>query len=576
MMNKTLEQPLNSLVERIKEEIENPYPYVQPDLTEWQIVRLARDRQRVVKAVESSAIEKIKALVGDKMSEEIALVIYQEGIRRRNEPWKIDLPDEDSFWKRMKRGFMGKLDKEQVAGEELNTNDDILQSIVARYADEIAGDFDIPTFNLTRKITTEAFGRLLNVATSQSIFAIWRSSAVRLQERIKLMGEIEQIRNLATKGTVILVPTHFSNLDSVLIGWAIDAIGLPAFSYGAGLNLFNYEIVPFFMNRLGAYKVDRRKKNLIYLETLKAYSQHTIERGVHSLFFPGGTRERSGALESRLKMGLLGTALEAQEANLLRGSDEKIFVVPLVLGYHFVLEAEGLIEEHLRRTGKEQYLVENKTPTTIAAFAKFVWQFFAASAEITLNFGKAMDVFGNFVDENGDSRDKNNTKIDIKDYFISQGELKADTQRDGEYTKILADKIVDRFHKENIVLSSHVVAFVAFKTLVALYPNLDLYGILRLREHETTIPYDRFIRNVTSLQKALFEYKHEGKLKLSDEIGQEAETLVKHGIKNIGVFHPAKPILIDGDGNLMTQNAKLLFYYHNKLIGYGLEKKVEW
>ncbi len=575
-MNRNREQPLNSIVELIKEEIENPYPYIQPDLSDWKIVQLARDRRNAVKAVAAEAVQKIKKMVGENLSDEIALVIYQEGIRRRNEPWKIDLPDEDSFWKQMRRGLMGKLDKEKTTAEVVENNDQILESIVARYADEIAGDFDITTFNLTRKLLTEIFGRLLNVATSRSIFAIWRPSLVRLQERIKLLGEIDQIRNLATKGTVILVPTHFSNLDSVLIGWAIDAIGLPAFSYGAGLNLFNYEIVPFFMNRLGAYKVDRRKKNLIYLETLKSHSQLTIERGVHSLFFPGGTRERSGALESRLKMGLLGTALEAQEANLLRGSDEKIFVVPLVLGYHFVLEAEGLIEEHLRRTGKEQYLVENKTPPTLTAFAKFVWQFFGASAEITLNFGKAMDVFGNFVDENGESLDKNNHKIDIKDYFISKGELKADPQRDGEYTKILADKIVDRFHKENIVLSSHVVAFTAFKTLEALHKNLDLYGVLRLREHETVLPYDDFMRNIVSLQKVLFDYERAGKLKLSPEIGQEAESLVKHGIKNIGVFHPTKPIVVANDGNLYSENNKLLLYYHNKLVGYGLEKKVEW
>ena len=61
--------------------------------------------------------------------------------------------------------------------------------------------------------------------------------------------------------TVIIVPTHFSNLDSILIGYAIDGImGLPAFHYGAGLNLYDLELVAYFINRLGAYKVDRRKK----------------------------------------------------------------------------------------------------------------------------------------------------------------------------------------------------------------------------------------------------------------------------------------------------------------------------
>lgn len=39
------------------------------------------------------------------------------------------------------------------------------------------------------------------------------------------------------------------------------------------------------MNRLGAYRVDRRKKNAIYLEALKVYSTEVIMRGGHSLFF---------------------------------------------------------------------------------------------------------------------------------------------------------------------------------------------------------------------------------------------------------------------------------------------------
>jgi glycerol-3-phosphate O-acyltransferase len=570
---------MNSIVEKIKDEIapENLYPYVQADLNEWAIVRLARDRDQAVKDTVAAATQKIKTMVGDRLGEEIALVIYQEGIRRRTDPWKIDLPDEDSFWKRTRRDLTRKTFNHRIEEEASDHNSDkILTAIVERYADEIAGDFHIPTFEFTRRFLTQMFNRLLNAAASPSSFKFWGTHH-RLQDRIKFFGEIEHLRALATKGTVVLVPTHFSNLDSTLIGWAIDALGLPAFSYGAGLNLFNFDIVAFFMNRLGAYKVDRRKKNLIYLETLKTFSQLTIERGVHSLFFPGGTRERSGALESRLKLGLLGTALEAQEAHFIKGKEEKIFIVPLVLGYHFVLEAEGLIEEHLRRTGKEMYLTDKDERPTIWKTIKFIWKFFADSAEINLNFGKPMDVFGNFVDEDGKSIDKFGKEIDIRDYFVSDGELKADTQRDEQYTKLLADKIVERFHKENIVLSSHVVAYVAFNTLKAKYPNVDLYGILRLREDETQLEYKDYLRNIVSLQKVLFEYQRDGKLKLSPEIGLEAETLVQDGIKNLGVFHPSKPFLQTSDeAHFYTQNQKLLFYYHNKLAGYGLEKKIEW
>ncbi|HAC25821.1 MAG TPA: acyltransferase, partial [Cytophagales bacterium] len=104
------------------------------------------------------------------------------------------------------------------------------------------------------------------------------------------------------------------------------------------------------------------KKNLIYLETLKTYSTLAIQKGAHTLFFPGGTRSRSGMLEKQLKLGLLSTAIAAQR-NLYAQTapDEpvrKIFIVPVTLNYHFVLEAPELIEEYLHAKGAARYFPE--------------------------------------------------------------------------------------------------------------------------------------------------------------------------------------------------------------------------
>ena len=114
------------------------------------------------------------------------------------------------------------------------------------------------------------------------------------------------------------------------------------------------------MNSLGAYKVDRRKKNLPYLETLRMYSNVAIQKGAHSLFFPGGTRSRSGMIEKQLKLGLLSTAIEAQRNLYLENNPgaRKIFVVPVTLNYHFVLEAPELIEDYLQVKGQDRYFAE--------------------------------------------------------------------------------------------------------------------------------------------------------------------------------------------------------------------------
>ena len=51
------------------------------------------------------------------------------------------------------------------------------------------------------------------------------------------------------------------------------------------------------MHNLGAYTVDRRKRDPLYKRVLKEYATMTLELGYDYLFFPGGSRSRSGAIE---------------------------------------------------------------------------------------------------------------------------------------------------------------------------------------------------------------------------------------------------------------------------------------
>ena len=264
----------------------------------------------------------------------------------------MDSGKDPKFWKQtQKLVFNRKGVAQEVQSQNLQS---ALQDIVHKYAEEIVGTFNKKTFLFARKFLTLFFTRLLNAARTKSIFQLWGSTH-RLSDRMIVQGNIELIRNLMKRGIVVVVPTHFSNLDSILIGYAIDTfVGLPSFSYGAGLNLYNSGIAAYFMNRLGAYRLDRRKKNPIYLETLKGMSNLSLQRGVNSLFFADGTRSRSGRIQTDLKLGLLGTVVSAQRALMQKGDDRKIFVVPLILNYHFVLEARYLIDQHLSRQGKEQ------------------------------------------------------------------------------------------------------------------------------------------------------------------------------------------------------------------------------
>lgn len=566
------------VIKNLLKKTEKPYPSVFEKFEDWPIYKLSEDRKNFIKEIDEFTSNRL-IQQHPKLYDLIAQTIYQERIRIKETPWKVDPPDESVFWGKIRNEL---LRTENVKNKKVSveSHKEILRKIVHRYSEEVVGTFSIPTFKFARRFLTAFFNRLLNAAMERW----WRflGSRYSIHERLQVYGEVETIQNLFHKGVVVVVPTHFSNLDSIMIGYVMDEImGLPSFSYGAGLNLYNSGIAAFFMNRLGAYRVDRRKKNDIYLETLKSMSNLSIQRGTNSLFFPGGTRSRSGIIENKLKLGLLGTIIEAQRALCEKEDKKKVFIVPLTVSYHFVLEAPFLIHQHLQIVGKERYLKGKSEGNSLREWFKYVWQFFSKKSDIVLSFGKPMDVMGNFVNENGISQDKHGNIIDINDYFTNEtayteGGINEDFQRENEYTKMLADKIVDRFHRENIVLSSHVIAFTAFNIFKQNNEDLDLYALLRLQPDDYIFPLDQFREAIKDMQSALFELADKGRLKLSDAIYLTSEELIDDGMKNLGIYHIRKPLTFNKEGDIESDDFYVLFYYHNRLENFGLAKRVNW
>jgi glycerol-3-phosphate O-acyltransferase len=551
------------------------YPRIIERIEDWPIYRLSHDRAEFIRSIEEFTFHRIVSRHRKDLPDVLVKTIYQERIRIKEDPWKVDPPNERSFWNKVSSRLIRKsLDRNDPAAKE--AAEGILRQIIHRYSEEIVGTFQIPTFRFAQRFLTVLFNRLLNAAVDKSIRSLWRGRR-QLYERLNVVGDVEKVRELFNHGTVVVVPTHFSNLDSILVGYAMDQmLGLPSFSYGAGLNLYNFGPAAYFMNRLGAYRVDRRKKNAVYLETLKTMSNLSIQRGVNTLFFPGGTRSRAGALETELKMGLLGTTVEAQRALCQRGENKKVFIVPLVIGYHFVLEAPFLIEQHLRRTGKENYIRLRDEGTRVRSWLRFIWRFFSTTSDITLSVGRPMDVLGNFVDARGVSHDRFGHEIDIRDYFVSRHEVNEDRQREEEYTRLLAERIVERYKVENVVLSSHLVAFAVFQMLVHQNPKLDLYGILRLPTDDFVFPFQSVEEVIGQLQVRLLDWEQQGRIKLSPEIHLPAADLVRDGVKRLGVFHSDKPLSLNKDGNIVSSNFRVLYFYHNRLENYELEKAVAW
>jgi len=548
------------------------YKPILEGIPDWPVYQLSKSRKEFIEEVAQKAIERIRELrpTRKNLIDELEATIVREQNRLKRNRWRVDPKDESRFWTSTKAELIELSNK--TAEEAGKKEEELLYKIVHRYANEIAGNFKPSKYRLARSVTKFWFSRLLNGSRVKKFGAFFRNEYT-LRDKIHIVGKVKMLRKLAKRGTVVMVPTHFSNLDSILIGWVIHSLGMPAFIYGAGLNLFNIKIFAYFMNSLGAYKVDRRKKNLPYLETLKMYSNLALQKGAHSLFFPGGTRSRSGMIEKQLKLGLLSTAIDAQRSIYQADANDtrKIFVVPVAINYHFVLEAPELIEDYLHVKGQDRYFPE-EDPYGSFQMIRFMFKFFTKGSSISVAIGPGLDVMGNYVNEEGESLDAQGRIINTADYFKTNGEITLDYQREDEYTRMLSQRIVKEYHSINRVFASHLVAFVAFQMLQKKYGKLDLFSFLRLPEEDLELDYEEFRATFKRVRKALYLMKEQGKINHASHMKGEADVVIQRGLDNVGIFHLNRPLLRNKKGKIVTQQLTLLYYYHNRLVGYDLEK----
>lgn len=552
------------------------YKPILDGIPDWPVYQLSKHRKEFIEEVALEAIARIKEVrPGRKqLMDELEATTYREQNRIKRNRWRVDPPDETKFWSDVKNEL---IELSARPAEEFGPREDeILHRIVHRYAAEIAGNFRPSSYRFARAATKFWFTRLLNGARLKKFGAFFRNRYT-IRDKIQIVGKVKMLRALAKEGTIVMVPTHFSNLDSILIGWVIHSLGLPAFIYGAGLNLFNIKIFAYFMNSLGAYKVDRRKKNLPYLETLKTYSSLALQKGAHSLFFPGGTRSRSGLIEKQLKLGLLSTAVEAQRAIYQHtapgDTPRKIFVVPVTLNYNFVLEAPDLIEDYLQVKGQDRYFPEHDKYGSFH-LVRFLFKFFTEGSNISVSIGPCLDVMGNYVDLDGHSLDAQGRVIHTRDYFVSAGQVVVDRQREEEYTRMLGQRIVKEYHRINRVFASHLVAFLAFEMWVKKFPKLDLFSLLRLPEEDLELDYAEFRATFKRVRKQIYEMKERREINFAIHLKGKADLVIRTGLANVGIFHLNRPLLLNKRGNIITQDLTLLYYYHNRLVGYDLERLI--
>ncbi len=429
-------------------------------------------------------------------------------------------------------------------------------ALVEEYTLEIHNPFSTRTYRFATRLMPGLLTRLLSATKPRDLLQGGTDPATRL----RLHGPIERLCALAETATLILAPTHVSNLDSPLIGYSLFAAGLPPFAYGAGLNLFGNPAMAFFMERLGAYTVDRRKRNRLYKETLKDYSVEIIGRGHHSLFFPGGTRSRSGRLETKLKKGLLGTGLDAWQESVAAGRPRDVFIVPCTLSIGLVLEAESLIADALAEEGRQRYIIMDDEFSETRTIVAFIQKLMALDAAVHLRFGEPMDVMGNPIDAEGRSLDPHGGVIDRLGYVCDRhGAVQRDDQRDHLYTERVAERLAEAFQRDFTAQSTHLAAWAAWRSLAGLHPGMDTWQLVRLQGEEATVARAGVVARIGEAMGRLAG-RHTA-------MPTSAEGVLEEALHRFASYHRRRAIDAVPKGLRLTP--ELVLYYQNRLVGWN-------
>ena len=517
---------------------------------ENRLERFNADREKLLGEVERRVVARraAESKAGGDASLEYVLNDVAFCEIRRHEASKKSAQAER--WRDLSRRLLGMSEEDKQAE---------LRSLVRYYGKDVVGNFDPRVYKFATGIGPSILGFVFSPIGS---LRDGMAALKNLDARIHSDGETDLVRQCAERGTIVVTPTHSSNMDSPAIGLGLTRAGLPPVTYGAGKNLFSNPFISFFMRNLGAYRVDRRLKFELYKDVLKEYSTVLLEHGYHSLFFPGGTRCRSNIVEKHLKLGLLGTTVTAYKNSVREGAPNKrIYIVPATINYRLVLEAETLIDDYLAETGKSRYIITDDEFSRLGRITEFFRKILAHEGSVIVRFGRPLDVFGNDINDDGESLDRAGRVVDPASYVRGpDGEVSDDDQRDAEYTRALGRRLAAAYPRLTVLHSTQLVSRAVYDVLGKLNGTRDVYRLMRLPD--SAVPVDQVIDRIARFRARLADHPEWG-AEHPAYTGQSAQDKLDDAVRGLSTYHTRPAIQRVGESIVVT-DVKLLYYYQNR------------
>jgi glycerol-3-phosphate O-acyltransferase len=198
-------------------------------------------------------------------------------------------------------------------------------------------------------------------------------SAVEVDE-----AGIERLRQHAKEGTLVLLPSHKSHMDYIVLAWILYRQKMPMPLVAAGDNLNFFPLGPVF-RRAGAFFIRRRfSGDRLYSAVVDAYVRRLIREGSPLEFYLEGGRSRTGKLLPP-KLGLLSIVVDAA----LGVPTRTTWFCPVSIGYERFVEEQAFVRE---LTGGE------KTKENVRGLVKSVELMVGRYGRLSVQFGRPLSL----------------------------------------------------------------------------------------------------------------------------------------------------------------------------------------
>jgi glycerol-3-phosphate O-acyltransferase len=151
---------------------------------------------------------------------------------------------------------------------------------------------------------------------------------------------LQRIREAAKDGTLVLLPSHKSHVDYMILSQVLYQAHMQMPLIAAGDNLNFFPVGPL-LRKAGAFFIRRSfKGDRLYGAVVDAYMRRLLKDGWTLEFFLEGGRSRTGKLLPP-KVGLLSIIVDAA----LGSTGQSIQFVPVSIGYERFVEEDAYVAE---------------------------------------------------------------------------------------------------------------------------------------------------------------------------------------------------------------------------------------